>query len=136
MFADQDVQYFGKETDYAKSVLTAGEHNTFAAHSGTSDYNTLQNMFVDFEVKQTSDVRIGIRTGNEKASGGTDNAGETGTFRVDYFQLYQTDEVENGIQAVAPPQPSPSVAYNMYGVRVQHPRHGLYIINHRKVLIK
>ena len=33
MFVDQNVQYFGKETDYAQSVLTAGEHNTFAAHS-------------------------------------------------------------------------------------------------------
>ena len=136
MFVDQNVQYFGKETDYAQSVLTAGEHNTFAAHSATSDYNTLQNMFVDFEVKQSSDVRIGIRTGNEKASGGLDNSGETGTFRVDYFQLYFISEVDDGIQAVAQPQPSPSVAYSMSGQRVQNPHHGLYIIDNRKLLIK
>ena len=136
MFVDQNVQYFGKETDYAQSVLTAGEHNTFAAHNATSDYNTLQNMFVDFEVKQSSDVRIGIRTGNEKASGGLDNSGETGTFRVDYFQLYFISEVDDGIQAVAQPQPSPSVAYSMSGQRVQNPHHGLYIIDNRKLLIK
>ena len=136
MFAGQNVQYFGKESDYAASVLTEGEHNTFAAHNATSDYNTLQNMFVDFEVKETSDVKVGIRTGNLKAKGGYDTSGETGTFRVDYFQLYFVSEVENGIQAVTQPTPLPSVVYNLSGQPALNPHHGLYIIDNRKLLIK
>ena len=89
LFAGQDVQYFGSEADYATAVFTPGERNTFAAHTGTSDYNTLQNMYVDFQVTRQSDISIGVRTSNTKPNGTTDTGGETGTFRVDYFQLYR-----------------------------------------------
>jgi hypothetical protein len=55
---------------------------------GTSDYNTLQNMTVDFTTTTDGDVSIGIRTSNQRPDGSYDTSGETGTFRVDYFQLY------------------------------------------------
>ena len=135
MFADQNVQYFGKESDYAASVFTQGEHNTFAAHAGTSDYNTLQNMYVDFDVTSASDVRVGIRTGNKMASGGTDNSGETGTFRVDYFQLYYLGNVENGISSPVYQLPGKTIPYSLSGYPVANPQNGIYIINGRKVVI-
>lgn len=144
LFADQKVQYFGKENDYAPSVLTIGETNTFAAHEGTANYNTLQNMFVDFEVLQTSDVKVGIRTGNTKANGGVDTAGETGTFRVDYFQLYRLEDVESSINNPVHQQPVLSLSnvpvasavYNLSGQRTSAPHHGLYIVNNRLVQMK
>ena len=146
LFADQKVQYFGKESDYAPSVLTAGETNTFAAHEATANYNTLQNMFVDFEVQQTGDVKVGIRTGNTKAAGGVDLAGETGTFRVDCFQLYCLDDVASSISTPSSPWLAPdahmadnlraSAVYTLSGQRVSAPRHGLYIVNNRLVQVK
>ncbi|MBQ9285373.1 MAG: glycosyl hydrolase 115 family protein [Bacteroidaceae bacterium] len=89
LFAGADVQYFGKESDYNSSIFVKGERNTFAGHSGTSDYNTLQSMFVDFQITEKRDINVGIRTSNVKADGTTDTSGETGTFRVDYFQLFR-----------------------------------------------
>ena len=135
MFADKNVQYFGKESDYAASVFTQGEHNIFAAHAGTSDYNTLQNMYVDFDVTSASDVRVGIRTGNKMASGGTDNSGETGTFRVDYFQLYYLGNVENGISSPVYQLPGKTIPYSLSGYPVANPQNGIYVINGRKVVI-
>lgn len=136
LFAGDNVQYFGKETDYASKVFVTGEHNTFAAHSGTSDYNTLQNMFVDFDVTDGQDVRVGIRTGNKKSDGSTDNSGETGTFRVDYFQLYLLGSTETGISTPYVRQPSAAYSYTLSGYPVSNPHNGMYIVDGRKVVIK
>ena len=88
LFAGNNVAYFGAQADYKASVFKADENNSFAGHVGTSDYNTLQNMTVDFATTADGDVSIGIRTSNQRPDGTYDTSGETGTFRVDYFQLY------------------------------------------------
>lgn len=88
LFADNNVAYFGAQADYKASVFKDNENNSFAGHVGTSDYNTLQNMTVDFTTTTDGDVSIGIRTSNQRPDGSYDTSGETGTFRVDYFQLY------------------------------------------------
>ena len=138
LFAGNTVQYFGSESNYAASALTAGEQNTFAAHTATSDYNTLQNMFVDFEVNGTESINVGIRTGNKKADGTTDTSGETGTFRVDYFQLFYVGEA-TAIEAVKDGiQPKRTTLYDLNGrpVPATPIQRGIYIQNGRKVLGK
>ena len=61
LFANNNVQYFGKESDYT-NVLTPGENNTYAGYDG-GDANSivLRNMAVYIEIKEGEDLKIGIR---------------------------------------------------------------------------
>ncbi|MBR1800273.1 MAG: glycosyl hydrolase 115 family protein [Bacteroidaceae bacterium] len=140
LFAGADVQYFGKESDYNSSVFVEGEHNTFAGHTGTSDYNTLQSMFVDFQITEQGDINVGIRTSNVKADGTTDTSGETGTFRVDYFQLYRLGdaipETPVGVESLPLHHAQESAIYHLSGVQETTPHHGIYVIDGKKVFIK
>ena len=142
LFAGNAVQYFGSEGEYAASALTAGEQNSFASHTGTSDYNTLQNMFVDIEVNGSEDINVGIRTSNTKADGTKDTSGETGTFRVDYFQIFYIGEATgiSGVPTDSRQSPSGSPAtYDLSGRKIPPSAtrtQGIYIQNGRKVLTK
>ena len=90
LFANNNVQYFGKESDYT-NVLTPGENNTYAGYDG-GDANSivLRNMAVYIEIKEGEDLKIGIRTGNRRNDGSyaSDNSG---WFKVDDFRIEKTD---------------------------------------------
>jgi hypothetical protein len=85
LFANNSVQYFGKETDYGQNIV-AGETRTFAGWSYTSSAYYLKNMSVDVTLDEGAPLRLGVRTSNKKANGqpATDISG---WFKVDHFQL-------------------------------------------------
>ena len=87
LFANNNVQYYGKEADYEKN-LTAGEINTFAGHTGGS---VLNEMAVKFSIIEGETLKLGIRSSNLKSDGtrgiGTNASNVYGFFRVDYFRL-------------------------------------------------
>ena len=87
LFANNNVQYFGKQTDYV-SNLTAGEVNTFAGYSGTSSAE-LKDMYVIVTIAEGEDLTLGIRTSNQKSDGSraTSSSDNTGWFKCDYFRI-------------------------------------------------
>ena len=89
LFANNNVQYFGKETDYV-SNLTEGEVNTFANYTGTgaSGY-PLQEMQVTVQLAEGEDLTLGIRSGCTLSNGSkpTSTSDVTGWFKADYFRL-------------------------------------------------
>lgn len=90
LFANNNVQYFGTESDYT-NLLTAGEHNTYAGYAGTEPSNmTMKDMVVYVTLADGEDLEIGIKTGNKKNNGviATDN---TGWFKVDFFRIERVE---------------------------------------------
>jgi hypothetical protein len=90
LFANQNVQYHGAESQYP-SNLTPGETNTFAGYpSGTSD---LREMTVYATINEGDSLKIGIRTGRIKGDGtAAGNASALwGWFKVDYFRLEKVE---------------------------------------------
>ncbi len=87
LFANNQVQYFGFESDYP-NLLTPGEDNTFAGYTGSnSDNFQLKEMAVAVRIKNGEDLKIGIRTSNKKKDGTFDSTGNNGWFKVDHFRL-------------------------------------------------
>lgn len=87
LFANDNVQYYGKESDYT-NLLTDGEQNTYAGHAGQNGAGpfTLMPMEVYVTVAEGEDLKFGIRSGNKRNDGTTasDNAG---WFKVDNFRI-------------------------------------------------
>jgi hypothetical protein len=84
LFANNNVQYFGKESDYGTNLIQ-GENATFAGWSTSTNYY-LKNMSVAVNLAENESLKIGIRSTNKKSNGqtATDNSG---WFKVDYFQI-------------------------------------------------
>ncbi len=92
LFANQNVQYYGYESDYTR-LLTDGEINTYAGYAGgDASAITLRDMEVFVTVGEGEDLSFGIKTSNRKNDGSsaTDNAG---WFKVDYFRINKVSEV-------------------------------------------
>lgn len=92
LFANQNVQYYGYESDYT-NLLTAGETATYAGYAG-GDANaiTLRDMEVYVIVSEGEDLTFGIKSSNRKNDGSTatDNSG---WFKVDYFRIERVSEL-------------------------------------------
>lgn len=88
LFANNNVQYFGKESSYT-GLLTDGETNTFAEWNFQSDdiklYNTLKNLSVDVVIAKGETLKLGIKTDNNSK----DSAPQAnrGWYKVDNFKL-------------------------------------------------
>jgi hypothetical protein len=95
LFANNCVQYFGKEEDYGLN-LTAGEENTFAGWTPNGSFS-LKEMKVDVDVREGETLRIGIRTGNHYKNGSRETATQAGWFKVDNFRL-ELKELYTGIE--------------------------------------
>ena len=93
LFANDNVQYYGTESDYTR-LLTPGENNTYAGYAGQSGSGpfTLMPMTVYVEVAKGDDLKIGIRSGNRRNDGttATDNAG---WFKVDNFRIEKVSQM-------------------------------------------
>lgn len=87
LFANNNVQYYGKQSDYQKN-LTDGETNTFAGHAGTSNAD-LKEMQVIVTIGENEALTLGIRTSNQKSDGtrATSGSDNTGWFKCDYFRI-------------------------------------------------
>ena len=87
LFANNNVQYYGKQTDYV-SNLTEGEENTFAGYAGTSSAQ-LKDMYVIVTIAEGEDLTLGVRTSNQKSDGSraTSASDLTGWFKCDYFRI-------------------------------------------------
>ncbi len=91
LFANQNVQYFGYESDYT-NLLTEGEIVTYAGYAGLPDGNmTLRDMEVYVTLEDGEDLEIGIKTSCRKNNNtnATDNAG---WFKVDFFRIDKLEE--------------------------------------------
>lgn len=135
LFANNNVQYFGRESDYDKN-LTAGETATFAGHTGTSGSPfRLEEMMVEVTVGKGQDIQLGIRTSRVKADGTEASSGEaTGWFKVDHFTIERVGaDVDDALQSPSRQNRSLTQAYDLQGRPVTgHPREGIYIQDGRK----
>ena len=134
LFANNNVQYFGMEEDYANN-LTEGEKNTFAGYIGGTNGNfVLQDMFVYVDLAEGEDLTLGIRADSRQSDGSIHPEYKNGWFKVDYFRI---NRVENtGIKEIQSAVRLPhSAFYDLQGRRVAKPRRGIYIVNGRKVVI-
>ena len=94
LFINNNVQYFGSETDYNAAALDSlfpAEKRTFAGHvEGTTDACTLEAMEATTAINTGDALKIGIRTSgdltavNNRAANG---AGGDGWFKCDNFTL-------------------------------------------------
>ena len=98
LFANNNVQYFGKESDYDKN-LTEGEIATFAGYRGTSGATfILQEMEVTVNIEAGEDLTLGIRTSCLKPNGTQATSSEsTGWFKVDHFRIERLEDAQTGI---------------------------------------
>ncbi|MDR1341685.1 MAG: glycosyl hydrolase 115 family protein [Prevotellaceae bacterium] len=91
LFANSNVQYFGREEDYGAN-LTPGESNTFAGWIPNGSFS-LKEMSVKVDVLPGDTLRIGVRTSNMYKDGSSEASLEAGLFKVDYFRL----EIEKSV---------------------------------------
>lgn len=97
IFANNNVQYFGKSTDYvAGNNLNTSENYTFAGYSPevvSGSVTVLKEMKVYSTIAANNALKIGIRTGGKNASGATAPTAAPfwGWYKVDYFRLTKID---------------------------------------------
>lgn len=88
LFANNNVQYFGKESNYT-GLLTDGEINTFAGWNFQSDdiknSNSLKDLFVEVELAQGETLKLGIKTDNNSKD--SSPQANRGWYKVDNFRL-------------------------------------------------
>jgi hypothetical protein len=97
LFANNSVQYFGKEEDYDAN-LTAGENNTYAGWTPNGSFS-LREMKVEVDVPEGENLRIGVRTSNQYKNGSRETSSQAGLFKVDHFRL-EVKELYTGINVV------------------------------------
>ena len=95
LFANDNVQYYGRESDYLSAMLTPGETATFAGYSpGSAGKMTLRPMAVMVTLAEGESLKLGIRTSNHKSDGTRATSDSYGWFKVDHFRLQRIDAPE------------------------------------------
>ena len=140
LFANNNVQYFGKESDYDKN-LAEGETATFAGHRGTSGATfILQEMEVTVAIGEGESLTLGIRTSCLKPDGTQAASSEsTGWFKVDHFRIERVadddgDNIGNIIPDPSVQRKGDGIWYNLAGQRQSHNSSGILIQNGEKIL--
>ncbi len=143
LFANNNVQYYGTESDYT-NLLTPGEINTYAGYAGgnTADI-ILRDMEVTVDIAEGEDLTIGIKTGNRKNNGttATDNAG---WFKVDFFRIHRLSQSGvDRLPGASDEAPRSTGIYNLHGQQISPDSSaaatlpaGIYIIDGRKTAIR
>lgn len=135
LFANDNVQYFGKESDYDKN-LVQGETATFAGHTGTDGSPfRLEEMQVEVTVKDGESIRLGIRTSKLKPDGTEATGNEaTGWFKVDHFSIERVEESEDGLSRLLRDERDATQAYDLHGRPVYGQlRNGIFVVGGKKV---
>ena len=137
LFANDNVQYYGMDIDYDKN-MTPGENATFAGYVGGQDnVFVLQDMYVNVEVAEGEDLRLGLRSGNMLPDG-TQGSDRSGWFKTDFFRIHRLDGT--GVEGVSADNlDSDGAVYNLAGQRVADNAAGIsslpagiYVSNGRK----
>lgn len=92
IFANQNVQFFGKESDYATNK-TAGEIYSYAGYSPSGE-NSGKELKVYVTLAESESLKLGLRGGSYKGDGelaSTNNL--PGWFKFDYFTLTKIDPI-------------------------------------------
>ena len=100
LFANNNVAYFGRESDY-QNCFTEGEEATFAGYAGDSNGSPfiLKDMEVTVHVSAGESLTLGIRSGNMKNDGTViTTADGTGWFKVDNFRIELIEDDATAIQ--------------------------------------
>ena len=118
LFANNNVQYYGMDSDYENN-LTPGEYNTFAGYiGGLNGSFLLQDMYVYVDVAEGESLRLGIRADARQSDGTRHSEYKNGWFKVDYFRINKVETT--GISL----NPSPSLpqgegaVYDLQGRKV------------------
>jgi hypothetical protein len=138
LFANDKVQYYGKESDYVSSVFTSGETQTFARYVGSGDGRMiLKPMEVIVTIAEGEDLNLGIRTSNHRADGSRVTGNNHGCFKVDHFRIQRIDAEDP--TSIKNPQSKAreGAVYDLQGRIITNGRlpSGIYIKDGRKKLI-
>lgn len=140
LFANNNVQYFGKESDYARN-LVEGEEATFAGHKGTSASNfILEEMEVTVSIKEGESLTLGIRTSCLKPDGTQATGSEpTGWFKVDHFRIERVMDNDEDITAIGMINGQSLMVngqhiYNLAGQRINNNSQGISVQKGKKIL--
>ena len=140
LFANDIVQYYGKESDYVSSVFTSGETRTFASYVGSGDGRMiLKPMEVVVTVAEGESLKLGIRTSNHRGDGSRVTGNNHGCFKVDHFRLQRIDAEEDptGIKARLHRVSEANDTYDLGGRKTTNGNlpSGIYIKDGQKKLI-
>ena len=92
LFANDNVQYYGKEEDYVYDVFTSSETRSFASYVGSGDGRMiLKPMEVIVSIKEGESLKLGIRTSNHRGDGSRVTSNNHGCFKVDHFRIQRID---------------------------------------------
>jgi len=96
LFANNSVQYFGKESDYGQNIVE-GETKSYAGWTSTNA-RFLKDMSVTVVIHNNDSLKIGVRLSNIKANGQT-SVDDSGWFKVDNFniELKRQDNENTGV---------------------------------------
>jgi len=138
LFANQNVQYYGYESDYV-NLLTAGELPTYAGYAGGDASNiVLKDMEVYVNIGEGEDLTIGIKTSNQRKNGERSTTDNAGWFKVDFFRINRVSEasaIVSPSSLFSHPATRTQPLYNLQGMRLQQADNkGLYIQNGKKVV--
>ena len=87
LFANNNVQYYGYESDYT-NLLTPGENATYAGYAGGNTSSiVLRDMEVYVTIADGEDLSLGIKTSNMRNNGVRSTNDNAGWFKVDYFRI-------------------------------------------------
>ena len=138
LFANDKVQYYGKESDYVSSVFTSGETQTFASYVGSGDGRMiLKPMEVIVTVTEGEDLNLGIRTSNHRADGSRVTSNNHGCFKVDHFRIQRIDAEDPTSIKNPLSKAREGAVYDLQGRIITNGRlpSGIYIKDGRKKLI-
>ena len=140
LFANDVVQYYGKESDYVSSVFTSGETRTFASYVGSGDGRMiLKPMEVVVTVAEGESLKLGIRTSNHRGDGSRVTGNNHGCFKVDHFRLQRIDAEDDptGIKARLHRVSEANDTYDLGGRKTTNGNlpSGIYIKDGQKKLI-
>lgn len=136
LFANNNVQYFGKESDYNLN-LTEGENATFAGYRGTSGATfILQEMEVTVSIEEGESLSLGIRTSCLKPDGTQASSSEsTGWFKADHFRIERVTDDETSVRTIdGRLKTTDNKFYNLLGQQISNVPNGLYIQNGKIIL--
>ena len=139
LFANNHVQYFGKESDYGEN-LPSGVVATFAGHKGTSGSTfIMQEMEVTVSIEEGESLTLGICTSGMKPDGTQASGSDaTGWFKVDHFRIERVKDGEDGIGKLTPSalnqEEADDACYNLLGQRLSNNYNGISVKKGKKVL--